>query len=125
MMSGYNLDFCSPRVSFALWKDLGTITRTTSPVVFAIGAYRSPSISFVNPIGVTQQRYPLFAMNYTTISDVVSMRAFGFMHRFSSMHLSSRSTHSSPISKVLNPERMIWIRKYSVRSAKDQMSIKT
>ena len=123
-MSRYNLDFCSPRVSFALWKDLGNITRTTSPVIFAIGAYRSPSISFVDSNGMTQKRYPLFAMNYKTISDVVSMRTLNFTHQFSSMHIASRSTHSSPISKVLNPERMIWIRKYSVPSTKDQISIK-
>lgn len=61
----------NPYPVFAITKDLGNITQTSSPMVWAIGAYRNPSISFVTSTGDTQDRAPLFVSSYSTISDVV------------------------------------------------------
>ncbi|KAK7685140.1 hypothetical protein QCA50_011503 [Cerrena zonata] len=60
-----------PYPVFSITKDLGTISSTASPVVFAIGAYRNVSVSFVTSTGETQSRQPLFSTQYTSVSDVV------------------------------------------------------
>ena len=60
---------------FALINDLGYLNATASPVVFAMGVLRSPSISFVT-YGSTskaqvQNRGPLFIASGSPISDIV------------------------------------------------------
>ena len=62
----------SPYPVFSITKDLGTISGTSSPVVFAVGAYRNTSVSFVTSTGETQLRQPLFATKYGSLSEVVS-----------------------------------------------------
>ncbi|KAK7685187.1 hypothetical protein QCA50_011550 [Cerrena zonata] len=48
-------------------KNLGNVSGTVFPVVFANGAYRNPSIASIAPTGKTQQLSPLFAAKHDTI----------------------------------------------------------
>ncbi|KLO07713.1 DUF1793-domain-containing protein [Schizopora paradoxa] len=52
--------------------DLGQVIQTTSPMVFAIGVVRDPSIQFVSLSSEAQLRSSYYRMNFTTSSDVVS-----------------------------------------------------
>ncbi|KAK7685178.1 hypothetical protein QCA50_011541 [Cerrena zonata] len=60
----------NPFPVFTVVQDLGNISSTSAPAVFAIGIYRNPSISST---GTTQaqKRAPLFAASFESISDVM------------------------------------------------------
>lgn len=52
---------------FGLAKTLGSITdSTSSPVIFAVGHARSPSIQYITTGSVLQDRYPYYAATYNT-----------------------------------------------------------
>ncbi|CAL1707175.1 unnamed protein product [Somion occarium] len=61
----------NPYPVFSISRDLGNITQTSSPMVWAIGGFRDPAISFTTSTGKVQQRSPLFASSYSDISSVV------------------------------------------------------
>jgi len=58
---------------FGISVDLGSIQSTTSPIVWAVGYVRDPSINYTTGKGETQLRSPYYATQYSTIDDVVSM----------------------------------------------------
>lgn len=58
---------------FGLSKSLGSITdSTSSPVIFAVGHARSPSIQYMTAGDVLQDRYPYYAATYSTPLAAVS-----------------------------------------------------
>ncbi|KAK7685160.1 hypothetical protein QCA50_011523 [Cerrena zonata] len=65
----------NPYPVFTVVQDLGNISVTTSPVVFAIGVYRNPSILSTTTMSTgetqSQNRAPLFAASLSSISDVM------------------------------------------------------
>ncbi|KAK7675982.1 hypothetical protein QCA50_021058 [Cerrena zonata] len=65
----------NPYPVFTVVQDLGNISATTSPVVFAIGVYRNPSILLTTTTSTgktqAQTRAPLFAASLSSISDVM------------------------------------------------------
>ncbi|KAK7675988.1 hypothetical protein QCA50_021064, partial [Cerrena zonata] len=64
-----------PWPGFAVVRNLKNITATASPVVFALGIYRNPSISVTTTTSTgknqSQTRAPLFAASLGSISDVI------------------------------------------------------
>ncbi|GBE81170.1 Glutaminase A [Sparassis crispa] len=56
---------------FALSADLGTINSTSSPVVWAIGFVRDPSIEYTNSTGETELRSPYYRTQYDGIDEVI------------------------------------------------------
>ena len=56
---------------FGLAINLGSITSTQSPLVWAVGYVRDPSIQYMTPAGSTQLRSPYYAMQYHSIDEVV------------------------------------------------------
>ncbi|PCH42735.1 hypothetical protein WOLCODRAFT_152776 [Wolfiporia cocos MD-104 SS10] len=57
---------------FAIAVDLGLITTTANPVVWALGYVRNPVIQYTTPTGESQLRYPYWATQYSSISDVIN-----------------------------------------------------
>ncbi|CCM02776.1 uncharacterized protein FIBRA_04884 [Fibroporia radiculosa] len=57
--------------TFALAIDLGDIQETASPVVFAIGYVRDPSIKYTTATGVTQLRSLYFRTQYSDVVDLI------------------------------------------------------
>lgn len=55
-----NNDTCSDYPVFAMSHDLGNISSTSEPIVWAIGFVQSPAISYVDLSGTSQDRYPYY-----------------------------------------------------------------
>ncbi|PCH43429.1 DUF1793-domain-containing protein, partial [Wolfiporia cocos MD-104 SS10] len=58
--------------AFAFAVDLGLIKSTANPVVWALGYVRNPAIEYTTPTGESQLRYPYWATQYSSVSDVVN-----------------------------------------------------
>ncbi|KAF7790195.1 hypothetical protein EIP86_001147 [Pleurotus ostreatoroseus] len=58
--------------TFAFSVDLGTITATKSPVIFALGMTRDPSIAYVNTDGTLQPRSPYWASEFASGLDAAT-----------------------------------------------------
>ncbi|PCH43422.1 DUF1793-domain-containing protein [Wolfiporia cocos MD-104 SS10] len=56
---------------FAIAVNLGLITSTANPVVWALGYVRNPVIKYTTPTGESQLRYPYWATQYSSIPDVI------------------------------------------------------
>ncbi|KAI0793186.1 hypothetical protein C8Q75DRAFT_804004 [Abortiporus biennis] len=61
----------NPFVLFAHSLDLGTITQTVSPVVFALGIIRNPSIQYTTPDNQVQNRSPYFVSEGKSIDEII------------------------------------------------------
>ncbi|KAI0793185.1 hypothetical protein C8Q75DRAFT_548169 [Abortiporus biennis] len=61
----------NPWPVFAHSVDLGTITQTSSPVVWAMGIVRNPSIQYTTPDGQVQNRSPYFASQGNSIGEII------------------------------------------------------
>ena len=57
---------------FAIAVDLGSISSTQNPVVWALGYIRNPIIKYTTPTGESQLRYPYWVTQYSSVSDLVS-----------------------------------------------------
>ena len=57
---------------FALSQDLGTVTTSTSPVVFTIGHVRDPAIAYIIANGVVQSRSIYSFSQFSTIDAMVN-----------------------------------------------------
>lgn len=66
-----NVHFCSPYPVFSIARNLGNITETSSPIVWAVGGIRDPSVSYTTSTGKGQQRSPLYVTSYSDMSAVV------------------------------------------------------
>ena len=76
--------------------DLGNIQSTNTPVSWATGYVRNPSIQYNTPSGETQQRSPLYTAQYPTIDEAVS--------RCCSHHRDSRSSRFSSSSRLMRSQ---------------------
>ncbi|KAM5540216.1 hypothetical protein V8D89_006035 [Ganoderma adspersum] len=56
---------------FGLAVDLGTIQSTATPVTWAVGYVRDPSITYTAPGGVVQQRRPYYVTQYKDVEDAI------------------------------------------------------
>ncbi len=57
---------------FSMAMDLGVITVTPAPTVWAFGVVRNPVNSYTLGSGQPQIRYPYYASQYEDITDAVS-----------------------------------------------------
>lgn len=57
---------------FAFAHDLGTVSGTSAPVVFAVGHVRDPAIEYIVAGGSTQNRSLFFWSQFSTVSAAVS-----------------------------------------------------
>lgn len=64
---------CRPFEVLAISVDLGSITATSDPVVWAVGMTRDPAIGYMTSTGTYQQRSPYWASRYSTPQDAVSI----------------------------------------------------
>lgn len=64
-----------PDLAYALTTDLGNITNTESPIVWAFGLVRNPVVSYTKGSGQSQIRMPYFLTQYNGIEDAVSLHA--------------------------------------------------
>lgn len=72
-MEGRSLTGCRPYEVFALAMDLGNITSTQEPVVWALGSVRNPVISYNGGSGQLQSRVPYFLAEFSTVQNAVSL----------------------------------------------------
>lgn len=56
---------------FAFAKDLGTVTKATTPVVFSVGLVRDPAVEYIIANDGTQARSLYFWSQYSTVAAVV------------------------------------------------------
>ena len=54
--------------------DWGIVTSTTEPAVWSLGVYRDPTVQYLTPEGVLQDRSPYFASAFREPLDVVRTR---------------------------------------------------
>ncbi len=66
----------SPWDVWGISVDLGQVTSMTSPVVWAIGVARDPSIQFTKLSGDVQLRSSYYRMNFSTPHDMVFVSNF-------------------------------------------------
>ncbi|EMD37366.1 hypothetical protein CERSUDRAFT_114039 [Gelatoporia subvermispora B] len=57
--------------AFALSADLGSISSTSTPVVWILAYVRDPTIEYVTSDGTSQQRSPYYVTQYTSSADAV------------------------------------------------------
>ncbi|KLO08004.1 DUF1793-domain-containing protein [Schizopora paradoxa] len=78
---------------FDVWgisADLGSVTTTSSPLVYAIGLIRDPAIQFTTLSGNAQLRSSYYRMNFTTPHDMVSF----FLNDFNNAMSASKQLDS-------------------------------
>lgn len=63
-----NLD--SPPMTYAISRDLSTVTAPTSPVIWAIGMLRDPVVQFTTASGATERRIPYWRSKFTQNQDI-------------------------------------------------------
>lgn len=68
----HNRDFSSFPV-FGISQDLGTITSTQKPVVWAVGFTRDQAVQYTDLSGVAQNRSLYYKANFTTDGALVSV----------------------------------------------------
>lgn len=61
----------SPFDVWGISVDLGQVTATSSPLVYAIGVIRDPSVQFATLSGDIQLRSSYYRMNFTTPLEMV------------------------------------------------------
>ncbi|EPT04923.1 hypothetical protein FOMPIDRAFT_1057715 [Fomitopsis schrenkii] len=57
---------------FALAVDLGSISSTSSPVVWAVGYVRDPALNYTTPTGYAQPRHPYYRTQYDNAEDMLN-----------------------------------------------------
>ena len=67
------IEFRSPFDVFAIAQDLGTVTSTTKPVVWAVGMLRDPAIAYTTSANETQLRDPYWKSVYNVPQDAVRL----------------------------------------------------
>ena len=72
--------FCRPFPVFAISADLGSITATDEPVVWALGMTRDPVVNYTGADGSPQPRSPYWASQFSDPLDAV-----GFETRYTSL----------------------------------------
>ncbi|KLO08558.1 hypothetical protein SCHPADRAFT_604791 [Schizopora paradoxa] len=83
---------------FAIATDLGNITETSSPIVWAIGVTRDPSIQFSTPLTQKQMRSSFYRSNLSTPDDVASF----FLADFNNSLVDSESFDTSLLAAAQN-----------------------
>jgi len=66
----------SSDVTTALAMDLGNMTRTTSPLVLALGLVRDPVMTYTKSGGIPQNRSSLWITRWANAGDAVSIPIF-------------------------------------------------
>lgn len=65
--------FISPFDAFAISLDLGSIERTSEPIVWTIGMLRDPSINLKTASGSSELRSSYYWSNFSKIEDIVCL----------------------------------------------------
>lgn len=62
--------------AFGVAVDVGVVSGTSDPVVYAIGLVRDPVIQYIDPAGQLQLLSPLYHISYGSVSDLVCVASF-------------------------------------------------